>query len=169
MARIEQRVVGADRPKIGGQRIGAAARDDAAPAETEAQPAKRGKKWLLLLVALLVVAGAAYYFLVVANSADAGPTEPVPGVVQPVEAMSLNLVDGHYLRLGLGLQLVDGAAAIDDARARDAAIALFSGRTVKEVSSPEGRAELKAALAEQLEKIYDGDVMEVYLTDFVTQ
>lgn len=169
MARIEQRVVGAGGPRVGAQRVGGA-REAAQAPEPEEQPTSSGKKkWLLLVVALLVVAGAAYYFLVMAKSADAGPVDPEPGVVQPVEAMSLNLVDGHYLRLGLGLQLVAGVDGVDDAQARDAAIALFSGRKVGDVSSSEERAKLKDQLAAELAELYDGDVMGVFLTDFVTQ
>ena len=86
--------------------------------------------------------------------------------------MSINLADGHYLRLGLGLQLTLEAGAhgpVDAAPARDAAIALFSGRTVAEIADPTTREALKAELTETLKTAYHGEVMAVYLTDYVTQ
>lgn len=170
MPKIEQRVVGASRPKVGAQRIGGARESEpAAPVEEPAEK-KRGKAWIFVSIALVVaLAAAAYFFIFSGDDADAGPQEPVAGVVQQVESMSLNLVDGHYLRLGLGLQLVEGIEGVDESQARDAAITLFSGRTIKDVSSPDGRAELKVKLTQQLTDLYDGDVMGVYLTDFVTQ
>ena len=172
MTKIEQRVVGGARPKISpGGRVGGGRDANEGAAEPQAAPGKKkSKKFMIAAVVLLVVAGAAYFLLSPAKDAGAGgPVTPVAGPVQPVEAMSLNLVDGHYLRLGLGLQLVEGVETVDDARARDAAITLFSGRSVKDVATAEGRAKLKVDLSKSLVEIYEGDVMGVYLTEFVTQ
>ena len=95
---------------------------------------------------------------------------PVPGVVLKVDPVSVNLSDGHYLRLGLGLQLTkDVAEAPDPAKALDLAIALYSGHTVAEVSNPATRDALKAQLVTELSTAYEGEVMDVYLTNFVTQ
>ena len=106
--------------------------------------------------------------------AAGGPTTtapPEPGVMVTIEPLSLNLADGHYLRLGMALQLTEevGEEAPDTARALDLAIALFSGRTVAEVSDPATRDALTAELAHQLEETYEGEVMDVYLTNYVTQ
>jgi flagellar FliL protein len=49
------------------------------------------------------------------------------------------------------------------------AITIFSGHTIAQVSDPATRDSLKAALKTALAKAYDGEVMDVYLTDYVTQ
>lgn len=168
---IEQRVMNAP------QRPGAAQASGGIKPKTEAaapeEEPKKSKKKLLVVVGavVLLLAAAAYYFLVMSagGGAEAEEPAPEPGEVFTVEAMSINLADGHYLRLGLGLQLTAEAHELDAAKARDAAIVLFSGKSVAEVSDPESRDALKGELAHQLDELYEGEVMGVYLTDFVTQ
>ena len=168
---IEQRVIASPKRSIGGVREG---RGKAAPApEPNAQKKlkKPTKKVLIIaLVVLLVAAGGVYFFVLKPAGPAAPPPPPVAGKVVTVPAVSVNLVDGHYLRLGLGLQLTaDVAEAPDPAKALDLAIALFSGHTVAEVTDPTTREQLKVQLAADLTKAYEGEVMDVYLTDFVTQ
>jgi len=171
---IEQRVIASPRRSIGGVREG---RGKVAPEpEPNAKMAKKKlkrptKKVLIIaLVALLVAAGGVYFFVLKPAGPAAPPPPPVAGKVLTVPAVSVNLVDGHYLRLGLGLQLTaDVAEAPDPAKALDLAIALFSGHTVAEVTDPTTREQLKVQLAADLTKAYEGEVMDVYLTDFVTQ
>jgi flagellar FliL protein len=167
---IEQRVVSG--PKIGGKIGGGSG---APPAEEQAAPEpKRSKKKLVLVVVpvLLVVLGAAW-FLFLKPSGTAGPEAepaPEPGEVLPVDAVSLNLEGGHYLRLGLALQLTsDVSEAPDTSKAVDRAIALFSGRSVEDVSDPKIREKLRGELAKELAEAYEGEVMGVYLTNYVTQ
>ena len=50
---------------------------------------------------------------------------------------------GHYLRLGLALQLTTEAHEVDGSKALDATIDLFSGRTTASLSRPERRDELR--------------------------
>lgn len=177
---IEQRVVASSKRPVGGIREG---RGPAAPgnettAEKKKKKRKKPSKLVLIIVGvvvLLAVGGAAYFFLLKpsggATSEPAPTPTPVAGKVLTVDAVSVNLAGGHYLRLGLGLQLTAdvGEEAPDPARALDLAIALFSGRTVAEVSDPTIRVQLKSELATQLSEAYDGEVMDVYLTDYVTQ
>lgn len=171
----EQRVVSSGSRSVGGIREGRP-KPGAEPAEETAKKSRKpSKKILIIAVAVvLVVAGAAYFFLLkpAGSDAPAAEPEPIPGEVLTVEAVSVNLEGGHYLRLGLGLQLVEGGGhgtAPDPAKALDLAIALFSGRTVAEVADPATREALKVELAAQLSEAYHGDVMDVYLTDYVTQ
>ena len=172
----EQRVL-STKPKIG-------ARPAPAPAAEEpaADGGKKGGKKKLIIIVLAVVlvlgGGVGYWFLLgpgAGGDAEAGAHEeepaPEPGAVLTVEPVSINLAAGRYLRLGISLQFVAGDAhgEPDPSKALDLAIALFSGRTIEEVSSAEGRTALKAELLHQLEEAYHGDVMDVYLTDYVTQ
>ena len=82
----------------------------------------------------------------------------------------INLASGHYLKLGIALQLVEGAPEeVDGSKALDAAIDLFSGLPVEEVATAKERRALKEELATTLEEAYDKEVMGVYFTEFVTQ
>lgn len=172
---IEQRVIGGGQ-KIGGGKIGGGATAKEAPAP-EPEAKKKGKKGLLIgiIAGVLVLGGAAaFYFLGMAGGGDAEAVEPPPepGEVVAVEPISLNLAQGHYLRLGFSLQMTveaGGHGAPDTGKAVDAAIALFSGKTVAEISDPETRDTLKGEFLHQLEELYHGEVMDVYLTNYVTQ
>ena len=145
-----------------------------APAAEAAEPKPKKKLTLVIVVvvALAVLGAAAWFFLLRAPSEPAAEPEPELGDMLTVEAMSINLADGHYLRLGLGLQFTLEATehgTIDAAPARDAAIKIFSGRTVAEIGDPTTRDALVAELAEALTVPYHEGVHDVYLTDYVTQ
>ncbi len=140
-----------------------------AASDADAAAPKGGKKKLVIIVvALLAVGGAAYFFLL---KPDSGKKEkPVAGEVVALEPRQLNLEGGHYLKLGLALQGTDSVAhGIDGSKALDAAIELFSGRSVAELSNEEELHHLKKELKKELDHLYHGDVMDVYFTDFVTQ
>jgi len=174
---IEQRVVSA--PKIGAGKIGA---KQAAAPEPAAEPKKKrgkgGKKKLLVIGAaalVVVVAAAAAYFFVLApqgsSAGKAAPPQPTtPASIVDLDAHSLNLADGHYLRLGISLELTKKNDTLDGAPALDAAIAIFSGRTVDEVTDPATREQLRAELLAKCQEAYGKDlVMGVKFSDYVTQ
>jgi len=121
------------------------------------------KKLGIGVVALLVVAGGVYWFFL----RPAPP--PAPGEIMRIDAIQINLADGHYLRLGLGLQMTSTAHEADGSKALDAAIEMFSNRDLDYLQQNVHRAELKEKLTKRLEEDYHGDVMEVYFTEFVTQ
>lgn len=137
-----------------------------APAEAPAKGGRK-KKLLIIVVTLLLAAGAAYWFVLRPGPAEAD--KPEPGEVVALEAIQINLADGHYLRLGLALQLTTEAAEADGSKALDAAIEVFSGAPVSELNQPVRRENLKEVLMDELERDYHGEVMDVYFTDFVTQ
>jgi flagellar protein FliL len=126
-----------------------------------------GKKKLIIIVLLLaVVGGAGYWFFL----KPAGPEpKPVEGTVVPLEATQVNLEGGHYLRIGIALQLTDKATEADGSKALDATIEIFSGRSITDLNDPKERQHLQEELAKQLGDLYDGEVMDVYFTEFVTQ
>lgn len=170
----EQRVV-ASKPKIGARPSAPTVAPE--PVDGDGKKGKKGgkKKLLVIALAVLLVGGAAYWFLLKpAPPADGAAVveepAPEPGEVLVVEPISINLADGHYLRIGVGLQLTaDVAEEPDTARALDLVVALFSQRPMAEVTTTEGREALKAELLHQLEEAYEGEVMGVYFTDYVTQ
>ena len=143
----------------------------AMPKGEEETPAKeKGKKGRLIVVLLvLVVAAAAAYFLVLAPKGD-GKAAPKPGAVLPLESQQINLAAGHYLRLGIALQLTDKAGEeVDGSKALDAAIDVFSGLSVEQVTKEGGREALKKKLLTDVEHRYEDEVMDLYFTEFVTQ
>lgn len=137
-----------------------------APAGTEPAPeSSKVKKIGILLVVVGLAAGAAWYFML-------RPTPEAPpkaGEVVRLDPIQVNLAGGHYLRLGLALQLTDTAHELDGSTALDAAITVFSGRPIGEVNEPETREKLRHELEESLLERYHGDVMEVLFTEYVTQ
>jgi flagellar protein FliL len=133
-------------------------------AEQERSPG-RGKKILVLLVAFALVAGGAWFFLL----RGGGHEEPKPGEMLALDSTQINLADGHYLKIGIALQLTETAHEVDGSKALDATIELFSGRDVAELAKTEARQTLKRKLTAELDERYHGDVMEVYFTEFVTQ
>jgi flagellar FliL protein len=139
--------------------------DQTADDADEEPKGSRRKKLVIAAVVLLVVAGAGYWFFL----RPSAPSEPKAGAILPLESTQINLASGHYLKLGIALQLVDGAAEVDGSKALDAAIDLFSGRPVNEVSKTQDRKHLKEKLSAELEEAYEGEVMTVYFTEFVTQ
>lgn len=148
---------------------GAEAPADGKKAKKAKKEKKAGgkKKKILILLVLLVVGGAGYFFFL---KPSGPPPEPVPGETVALESIQLNLEGGHYLRLGMALQLsADVHEEIDGSKALDAAIDLFSGLEMSEVNTAKQRQELKAELLERLEKAYEHSVLDVYLTEFVTQ
>jgi flagellar protein FliL len=145
--------------------------------ESAEQPAKKGKKKLImiLLPVLLLGLGGGGYFMFFKKS-DKPEPPPVKGVVVTMEAITINLAGGHYLKLGLALQATATAhEEPDGSQALDLAITMFSNRTVAELSAVKTRAHLKEELVGQVEKAYKvegekhGSVMGLYFTQFVMQ
>ena len=136
-------------------------------AVTETAPAQGGRvrKIGIVLVLVAALAGAGWYFVLKPSDA-AGPK---PGQVVTLESIQVNLAAGHYLRLGMALQLTESAKETDGSKALDAAIGVFSGLPVSEVDQAATREKLRKVLEKQLLDRYHGDVMGVYFTEFVTQ
>jgi flagellar FliL protein len=132
--------------------------------EEEQQP-RKGKRLLLVALVAVVAVAAGWWFMI----RPAGAEEPTPGEVLALESIQVNLEGGHYLKIGIALQAVEGAEHVEGSKALDATIEMFTGRTMEELANPKKRELLKAKLADELDHRYHGEVMEVYFTDFVTQ
>ena len=159
---------------------------DAAVDDAGTEPKKSRKKLFIIVAVLLVVLGVGGF---VAKGMLAGPAAPVPdpktvaGQVNTLLPMTLNLADGHYLKLTLALQLseaatpaagsVDAAAGavpgLDGAKALDAAIIVLGQRTYPQLLAPGGRASAQKALSARVKKLYPGEVLGVYFTEFLMQ
>lgn len=138
-----------------------------APAGTPARPRRSRKKLLVVVLLVLALAGGGYWFVLKPGGGDA---EPVPGEVLVLEPVQVNLAAGHYLRIGLALQMIEGGhGEPDGSKALDATIELFTGRKVAELADTETRNKLRAELLASLEDGYHGEVMDIYFTEFVTQ
>jgi flagellar FliL protein len=136
--------------------------------DAEAEGKGGGKKKKLIIMVLLVVllGGGGYWFLLKPKGPEPAPK---PGEVLALEPVQVNLAEGHYLSIGIALQLVEGAEEADGSKALDAVIDLFSGREIDELNKPKTREELKEELSHEVEERYEEEVMAVYFVQFVTQ
>lgn len=153
--------------------------------DTEAdESGSKGRSKLVpaVVVALLLAGGG--YFLTSGSGGDTAAVAgeavelpaPVLGEVVALEPVTLNLADGRFLKVGLALQLIEGAAAVDAAGvagfaapALDEAISVLGARSYAELVAPGGRDSVKQALSERVAARYEGDVLGVYFTEFVMQ
>ncbi|GIF43662.1 flagellar basal body-associated FliL family protein [Actinoplanes xinjiangensis] len=143
-----------------------------------AEAPKKSNKMMMIVIAVVMVAlgggGAGAFFMLRGDSAEAAA--PKKGIVTAAEStITVNLADGHYLKLGFAIQQTEesGDHAIDLSEAYQLVIDEYTGRTVAELSTAEGRAKIKAELLADLIKTYTVDdvkeVMDIYYTSFVTQ
>ncbi|WP_026421641.1 flagellar basal body-associated FliL family protein [Actinokineospora inagensis] len=131
------------------------------------EPKKKSKKLLIIILAVVLLGGGGGAYFVLGSS---GTSAPTPGKVLALDAVTMNLTDGHYLKLKLALQTTSSASAdLDGSKALDLAVAQFSNKTVAELSSNQARETQKSELKEKIGKAYDEEVMDIYLTEFVMQ
>jgi flagellar FliL protein len=119
---------------------------------------KGGKKKIVLIAPLVVlVAAAGWFFFLRGGDSAAAEKLPAPeaGEMIEVDPITINLAGGHFLKVGMGLQVVKGAhEAPSSAKALDLAISQFSGKTIAELSSAEGREKNKAELTARIKLAY---------------
>lgn len=140
-------------------------------AAAPAAPKKSKKLLIIVAVVLLVVAGGGYYFFM--GSSSKAAEKPKPGDVVAVEPLTLNLTDGHYLKLGLGIRTAEGVDVkkFDPSEAEDIAIAQFSDHTLTDLSSDKARQAMKDKYKKSLSatETYKDQIYDVYYTVFVMQ
>jgi flagellar FliL protein len=145
----------------------------APPAQAEAGAAAKGggrKKMMVIAVVVLVAVAAAYMLVLKPKDKPAAPPKPVPGAVVKLDPITINLAGGHFLKLGLSLQATaDAGEDVPGAKALDAAIDMFSGRTVDSLAKRDGREKAKAALVKEISDRYENKIYDIYFTDFVMQ
>ncbi|MFN8025641.1 MAG: flagellar basal body-associated FliL family protein [Acidimicrobiia bacterium] len=161
-------------------------------------PEKKSKKKLFMIVGLVLVALVVKFVILkapppptcevkittadtpvttttIGKTAAEQCTPPVAGAALVLDPITVNLADGHYLKLGLALQLAGTADAKvmteegGGAKALDAAIAQFSSTNYDQLIDPASRDEQKIELAKTVTEEYDGEVLNIYFTEFVMQ
>lgn len=133
------------------------------------QPRKMpGKKLVIIGVVVALVVCAGLYLTVFKKKGP--PPKPVAGAVLVLDPIHVNLADGRYLKMTMALQMTaDAEAKPDGSKALDVAVASLSLRQVKDMSTPAQRAAIKTQLTGAIAQKYDKKVMDIYITEFITQ
>ena len=155
------------------------------PAAGAKEPAKKGgkKKLIIIVVVVAVLGGGAYFKLGMkkkpapkyADPMAAPATKKTLAQIAKLEDITLNLSDGHFLKLGLALQLAPKAAVTDyttggaASKALDLAINVFGSDSYTQLVKATQRDQAKAELAKEVVAAYNGQVEGLYITDFVMQ
>ena len=152
---------------------------------------------IALLVVLLVGGGAAAFFLLGSHEepakADAAHTDAKAtpdkkkskkstdhltiGPMYPLASFTVNLLSesgNRYLKVVVDLELADPKMTIEmnnkKSLVRDIIIRTFSSKTFEEISTLKGKDKLKDEVLEKInESLSDGQVRNIYFTDFVVQ
>ena len=145
--------------------------------EAAPEAPKKSNKMLIIVIAAVVLlggGGAGAFFML---KGDSGKVKtPEKGTVTAIEdPLTVNLADGHYLKLGFALQQTAdaGKEALNTSEAINIAIDQYTGMTVAELSTDKGRESAKEEFLTKVEKAYTESgtkmVMDIYFTSFVTQ
>ena len=153
--------------------------------DTDEAVEKKGKAKLFIIigaaaVVVLIAAGFVMMTMLKPKEPESDPAKEPGAVVTMENAMTLNLADGKFLKTNLALQLSEkattelgGEAAVaksfDVSKARDAAIQILSKYKYSELLVPKTREAAQQALSAEVAKRYDGQVLQVYFTEFVMQ
>jgi flagellar FliL protein len=160
--------------------------------QQEIQPKKSFLKFIILGVMVVVLGAGGYvgwnYFKgnknedikeIQTTKADANKKKDEAKIVFPLESFIVNLADRsglgrRYLKVTLALEvrdeekkkIVEGYTA----ELRDTILLLLSSQSFSEISTMEGKLELKQALLSRINHAVGGGVVQrVYFTEFVVQ
>ena len=85
-----------------------------------------------------------------------------------MDEMTLNLADGHYLRMKIALQTAKGTSEeLDTAEAAQALIDTYSNQTVAALTGDVARAKAKDEFLSKLATLYPKKILDAYYTEFV--
>lgn len=145
--------------------------------QAAAEAPKKSKKMLMIVViaAVVLIGGGAGAFFMMKGDGSKAEASPKKGTVVAIDdPVTVNLADGHYLKLSFSLQqTADAAEEVDTSEALNLAIDEYTGKTVAELSTEKGRDAVKEELLGKVVKAYTEEgkkmVMDIYYTQFVTQ
>jgi flagellar FliL protein len=155
-------------------------------------------KMMIVVAAVLILGGGGGFFYwkktqaaAIEEGEDAGEHAPAKSTkkskhkeveatgVVPMEAFLVNLADSNasrFLRVTLKLVVENEAEAkeieespVKQARARSAILEILATQESAKLVTPEGKDELKKAIAEATTKVLGLEVHDVLFTDFVVQ
>jgi flagellar FliL protein len=112
-----------------------------------------------------------------AGSGEAGTTATTLAAGETVttgDAITLNLADGRFLKVGISLQLAKGVSAehfttAESAKALDATISYLGAKSYADLAVPGGRDAAKTELSKKIAELYEKEVIGIYFTQFVMQ
>jgi flagellar protein FliL len=143
---------------------------DTATTEGAEAPKKGKTKLIIIVLAVLLLGGGAAGYFLFGKKDTAEAATPEPGAIVSLEAITINLADGHFLKVSIALQAsADAHEEPNGSKALDLLISQFSNKSVAELSSNDAREEQKKALVEKVKKAYEEEVYDVYFTEFVMQ
>jgi len=168
------------------------AEDESEHAVDEAPRPPRGKTWLLIGVPALLIplaAAGGYYWATSADASsaeaparveEAAPTQEMPGGIVTLNPFTVNLSDteaSRFLRATIELAVPTSEEAarltadvVRQARARAAILDVLTQQQAADLSTQEGKARVKEAIAKAVEgAMAPVEVMDVLFTDFVIQ
>lgn len=130
-------------------------KDDEEKGKEEGKKGGKGKIMVLLPTILLLAAAGWYFFLRSDAPAEVVLPTPTPGAVKTLDPITVNLAGGHFLKLGMAIQFDASAGEeTDGSKALDLAITEFSGRTLDELATTEGRDKAKEELVARIKLAY---------------
>jgi flagellar basal body-associated protein FliL len=109
------------------------------------------------------------------TTTTAGPNSPAPaGPVDSLDAITINLAAGHYLKVGMALQVPTGLDPTTvkttenwEAVAAKTVIDALSGQTIEALSAH--RQAEESNIGDDVCRKTEGKVLTIYFTDFVMQ
>lgn len=130
-------------------------KDDEGKGKEEGKKGGKGKL-LVLLPTILLLAGAGWYFFLRSDApAEVVLPTPTAGTVKTLDPITVNLAGGHFLKLGMAMQFdLSAGEETDGSRALDLAIGQFSGKTIDELATTEGRTKAKEELIARVKLAY---------------
>lgn len=158
------------------------AQKDEMVAEETGQKKRPYRKWFFIgfLVTVLLAGGAlaGKYFMDQSTAKKAAAQKNASAAtVWPMDAFIVNLMDNggeRYLKVVLQLELSDPEVVAElkeiKPKLRDAILGILSSKSLKDISTSEGKQRLKEEITYRLNGyLSTGKVLQVYFTDFVIQ
>lgn len=149
----------------------AAKQTDGKKADAKADAAgKRSRKKLLIIVAAaaLALAGVGGYLMLGSSKSTTAAVKP--GAVVKLDADTVNLAGGHYLKITVAVQETSTApSSLDMSMAHELILDEFCNQSIADLLTTGGRDAAKADLEKRLAKQYPDDIMGLYLVGFVMQ
>ncbi len=147
---------------------------------TDEAPPKKSKKKLFMILGVLVLLIGGYEAKSILLAPHYAPGQKVPdGKIVPLDQITVNTTNDHYVQLNISLQLTvvanSSTITADMPRFDDAVISVIGSETSTQLLAPGGKDAAKAAILKKVQKIAGTtagaaqQVSAVYYTNIVIQ